>query len=71
MRTEFLLIQKKNHSHIHENQDAKCNIVFGWQRWIERERDGGKAIDSLELGLFIFEECKPEPCMFNLFSTSE
>lgn len=36
----------------------------------EREREGGKAIDSLELGLFIFEECKPEPCMFNLFSTS-
>lgn len=70
MRTEFCSYGKTRSS-IHENQDAKCNIVPGWQRWIERGRERGRAIDSLELGLFIFKECKPESCVFNLFSTSE
>lgn len=72
MRTEFLLIRKKP---IHISMKIKMQnailCLVGRDGSREREREGGKAIDSLELGLFIFEECKPEPCMFNLFSTSE
>lgn len=42
-------------------QNASMSV---WQRWIERVREKGRIIDSLELELLIFKEDKTESCVF-------